>query len=404
VSTAKGAVPSRIAHILPWPSPGGTEHATLRIAKAVDSSRFASIAFCLPDAARVRALFTDAGIPCASYERAVHSYRHAPRFVRASLALARELERHQVDVVHCADLLAAHDAALAGWFARVPVVSHIRGRFDKLSLRDRSFLWPVDKFVFVSHNTWQHFGHHVPSARGTVVYDGIDVPPESGRQDDRDSARRELGIPERAPVAGMVARVAPPKDYATLAKAAARVLQAIPETRFLIVGDYTSTETHRGYYEQVRRVLEDWRVAHAFVFTGYRADVARLLSALDVFVLSTHWEGLPLVILEAMALARPVIATGVDGIPEIVEDEVTGLLFPREDDRTLAAHILRLLHGRAEAARIGAAGCTLVRTRFSTEQFAASMNVVYEGLTRSKATSATPVSTPNSQLHNSQPP
>ncbi len=70
-------------------------------------------------------------------------------FLQASLRLAHELRRHGVDLVHCADLLAAHHAALAGWLARIPVVAHIRNRFDDISRRDRSVLWPVDKFIFV---------------------------------------------------------------------------------------------------------------------------------------------------------------------------------------------------------------------------------------------------------------
>ena len=100
---------------------------------------------------------------------------------------------------------------------------------------------------------------------------------------------------------------APLKDYFTLARAARRILQAEPQTRFLIVGDYTSAKTYREHYQGVRQVLEECCVADSFIFTGHRQDVSRLLSAFDVFVLSTHREGLPLVILEAMAQAKPVV-------------------------------------------------------------------------------------------------
>jgi glycosyltransferase involved in cell wall biosynthesis len=368
-----------IAHVLPYPAVGGTEHATLRIAKSVDPSRYASIAFRLPEADQVEALFTDAGVPCTIYEPAVPSYGHARRYLQTSAAMAREFKRHRVDLVHCADLLAAHHAALAGWLARLPVLCHVRNRFEVISWRDRSFLWPVRRFVFVSRNTWQHFGLRVPPARGVVVYDGIDGSPAALDADEAAGVRRELGIAPDSPLIGMVARVAPQKDYTTLAKAAARVLADYPGARFLVVGD-NSTDANRDHYTRVRTLLGECGVSDAFVFTGQRRDVPRILGALDVFVLSTHQEGLPLVILEAMSHGKPIVATEVDGIPEMVTHEETGLLFGHEDDRQLAVHILDLLRDRAKAERLGSAGRRLVKTRFSAERFAAGMNEVYSRL------------------------
>jgi glycosyltransferase involved in cell wall biosynthesis len=355
---------------------GGTEQATLRIATAIDPTRFTSVAFCRADASPVRDMFVDAGFRTATYEPAAHSYRHATRFLKASLRLAHELRRHGVDVVHCADLLAAYHAALAGWLARIPVIAHIRNRFDDISRRDRSFLWPVDKFIFVSQDTWQHFGFRFSPSRGVVVYDGVHIqhPALTGARAD---VCREFNIPEDAPIVGMMARVAPQKDYFTLARAAGRILQAEPQTRFLIVGDYTSAETYREHYQGVRRVLGECQVADSFIFTGQRQDVSRLLSALDVFVLSTHREGLPLVILEAMAHAKPVVATAVDGVPEIVQDGKTGLLCAHEDDVQLGEHVLSLLRDRGRATRLAEAGRKLVQTRFSTEEFGERMNVQY---------------------------
>lgn len=368
-----------IAHVLPYPAVGGTEHATLRIAKAVDPSRYASIAFHLPDVDPIRALFTEAHVPCTTYEPAEPSYRHARRYLQASAAIAREFRRHKVDLVHCADLSAAYYAGLAGWLARVPVLCHIRNRFDVISWRDRSFLWPVRRFVFVSRNTWEHFAFGVEPSRGVVVYDGIDGSPAALDAEDVVGVRRELGIARDAPLIGMVARVASQKDYPTLMRAAARVLADYPNARFLVVGD-NSSDGNREHYTRVRSLLGECGVSDAFVFTGQRQDVPRLLRALDVFVLSTHYEGLPLVILEAMSHGKPIVATDVDGIPELVTHEETGLLFPHEDDRQLADHLLDLLRDRAKAERLGSAGRHHVRTRFSAERFAAGMNEVYSRL------------------------
>ena len=365
----------RIAHVLPYPNVGGTEHGTLRIAKAIDPSRFSSVALCLPGADPVRSLFEKAGIECATYEPPVRSYRHAPSFLSSSWKLARLFKNLRADVVHCADVDAALHVALAGRMARLPVISHVRNRFDELSKRDCSFLWPVKKFVFVSRDTWRGFACQVSETRGTVIYDGIEIP--SPRPDDRERVRREFGIAGDAPVVGMMARVHPQKDFGTLAKAAVTILAEAPATRFLIVGDHTSAETYREHYRWVQEMLAQHGVKDSFVFTGYREDARSFLAAFDIFVLSTNWEGLPLVILEAMAQGLPVVATAVDGIPEIVHHEQTGLLHAHQNAEELSAHILRLVRDRTFADRIAMAGQALVQTRFTVQEFGRNLNDLY---------------------------
>jgi glycosyltransferase involved in cell wall biosynthesis len=118
-------------------------------------------------------------------------------------------------------------------------------------------------------------------------------------------------------------------------------------------------------------------VLDAFLFTGFRTDVARLMRAFDVFVLSTHFEGLPLVVLEAMAMGLPVVATAVNGIPEVIDRDEVGLLFPHEDSAALARHLVALLTDPARAASVGAAGREAVRERFGTEAFARNVTRLY---------------------------
>ena len=366
-----------VAHILPFPTIGGTEHATLRIARAVDPAWFKSIAFTTAGADHVHTFFSDSGIEAVKYSAPVHSYRRAAAFLRDSARLAAQFRSHRVDLVHCADLLGAYHAALAGRLAGIPVICHIRNRFAFISRRDRSFLWPVRRFVFVSRHTWAHFGHSVPAERGVVVYDGILVPSVTTADDDRVSVRREFGLEPDVPLIGMMARVAPQKDFSTLARAARTVLRNEPRARFLIAGDFNSAPNYRAHYQQVQAEMEACGVREAFIFAGQRSDVPRLLSALDIFVLSTHWEGLPLVVLEAMALGVPVVATAVDGVPEIVHHGRTGLLVRHEDPDELAAAIGDLLADRRRAAELGTAGRNLVQARFTESQFAAAMNAVY---------------------------
>jgi glycosyltransferase involved in cell wall biosynthesis len=363
-----------IAHVMPWAAVGGTEHATLRIVRATAGAGFGHVVFCRRDAPEVRDFFESEGCETALYDPVEPSYRRADRYARDSWRLAREFRRRRASLVHCADVAAAASGGLAGRLAGARVLCHVRNRHEALSRRDQSFLRLVGRFVFVSEDTRRRFGYRAGARRGVVVYDGIDAAP-AGPAASAIEVRREFGLAEGEKLVGTVARVSPQKDLVTLARAAALVAERRPGVRFMVVGDYE--EANRGHYEEVRRALAEAGVRERFVFTGFRADVARLMGAFDVFVLCTHFEGLPLVILEAMALGRPVVATAVDGIPEIVRDGRTGLLHGHEDAEGLAARLLSLVEDDAYAARLGEAGREFVKMEWSRERFASNMSRLY---------------------------
>ncbi|HEY3041181.1 MAG TPA: glycosyltransferase [Pyrinomonadaceae bacterium] len=376
-----------IAHILPWRSIGGTEHGTLRLADAV-AGHYNSTIFYLKGASPVRGMFAHARFDTVAYEPIIPSYRHLKKFLQDSYALSQEFKRREIDIVHCSDILAGYHAAVAGRMANLPVVCHVRSRYEEVSLREANFLRAVNRFIFVSQDTWRRFGFRVPPRSGRVVYDGIDLWAHAGdlgvARQAKQAVLAEFGLPECTKIVGMVARLAPEKDYETLAKAAARIVAAHPHVRFLIVGDNSLEAVHREHYQKVRQTLAENGVAPFFVFTGFREDVPRIVSAMDVFVLSTHVEGFPLVILEALAQGKPVVATAVDGIPEIVHDEVTGLLFSHRDDVRLAAQVTSLFKIEGRAAALGQAGREWVRANFTVERFATNMMNVYEGVVHSK--------------------
>ncbi len=373
----------RIAHVMPWEGVGGTEQAALRIARTVQDAGFDSTFFCLRSAPLVRDFFSSAGYDTVwwrdSYPR-FNGYRY---FLHESLQLAREFRRRAITLVHCADVPAGSFAALAGRLALVPVICHVRNRHVDIPEQDRRLLRAVTRFAFVSRGAWRAFAHHVPESRGVVVYDGIAVPPGDADRDqeaNRRDVRREFNIPDSTTIVGMIARVDRQKDYETLAKAAAQVVSATPDVRFLIVGGYSVEDIQRRHFEQVKEWLAANGVAEYFIFTDFRSDVPRLLRAMDIVVLSTHYEGLPLVLLEAMACGKPVVATDVDGVPELVTDNQTGLLFPHQDDGRLAAHIVSLIRDRARASRLGASGRSFVQANFNDEQFKRGIVGLYESV------------------------
>ena len=197
--------------------------------------------------------------------------------------------------------------------------------------------------------------------------------------------RSEFGIPEDALVAAMFARVSPQKDYPTLIRAAVMLREAYPALRFLIVGDNKQVDINRRHFAEVQDLARRAGVLDRFVFTGYRADVARLMLAADLSVLCTHFEGLPLVMIEAMAAGLPCVATAVDGIPEALTDGVTGLLHQHGDAEGLASAIASLLALPDRGAAIGAAARVEAERRFGRSRFAHDVRALYDGLNGSGA-------------------
>ena len=193
-----------------------------------------------------------------------------------------------------------------------------------------------------------------PPERCEVIAGGIDVaafrrPPEA-----RERARAALGLPADSGVVGMVACLKPQKAPEDFVAMAARVRAAVPGTRFLIAGD----GERRAAVEAAARAAGldgDLRLL------GWRRDVPDILAALDVLVLTSRWEGLPLVFPQAMAAGRPVVATNVNGAPEAVREGVTGYLVPPGDVEALADRVIDLLRNpdrrraMGEAARSAAA-------------------------------------------------
>jgi len=347
---------------------GGVEIATLRMVETT-RRQFRHIAFCLPDAVALRDSFKTLGIETVTYQLPEPSLRHGARFYKESKIVARQLKQVDADIVHFQDVKAAYHNSLAAMIARTRIVCHIRSANPHLDMRQKLCLWPVQRFIFVSKESRQSFDLPLAAHKTCVVYDAIEVP-ATDTSESSVAVRREFGIPDRCVLAGMVARVAPVKDYFTLADAAVQVLARHPNTRFLIVGDNSLEELNRNHYAKVAERLNELGIADRFIFTGHRDDVPRLIAAMDLFVLSTHREGFPLSILEAMAMGKPVVATAVGGIPEIVTQEVTGYLHQHENSKELADAVLRLIDNPEEARRMGATAREHVLQSYSRQKFA----------------------------------
>jgi glycosyltransferase involved in cell wall biosynthesis len=369
-----------IAHFMPWSGIGGVEIATLRLTDAT-KERFRHLAFCLDDATSLRDSFEKPGIETVTYIAPQPSLRHGYRFYNESLVVARQIRAVGADIVHFSDVKAAYHNSFAALLARTKNVCHLRVSYPQLDFRHRLCLMPVDSFVFVSQEARQSFAIPLRDGKARVIYDAIDIPPEDTIEN-KAAVKLELGIPAGHTVVGMVARVNPQKDYYTLASAAAKVLQKHPNTCFLIVGDNSFVDLNRQHYQEVAQKLNELGIADKFIFTGHREDVPRLIAAMDISILCTHREGFPLSILELMAKQKPVVATAVGGIPEIVIPGVTGFLHEHGNSQELADSILLLIDNPEKANQFGLAGFENVRRNYSRQGFIDEISKAYSDVMR----------------------
>jgi glycosyltransferase involved in cell wall biosynthesis len=172
-------------------------------------------------------------------------------------------------------------------------------------------------------------------------------------------------------IVGVVARLEPEKGHPTLLDAWPAVLRAAPDAYLLVIGEGSQRDA-------LERQARDLRIAHRVVFTGRRDDVPAVTAALDVAVLPSYREAQGLSILEALALARPVVASNVGGIPEMIDDGVTGLLVEPHDTDRLAQAISRLLVDHPFADTLARQGHDMVHDRFCIELMVEAIEAIYE--------------------------
>lgn len=196
----------------------------------------------------------------------------------------------------------------------------------------------------------------IPTSHATVIPNGIDLTRFTAGAD-----RAVLGIAQGVPVIGMVARLVPQKDPMTFLQAARRVADALPDAKFLLVGDGPL----RPDVESAARALG---LEGRCLALGARQDVPQLLAVMDVVLLTSRWEGLPLSALEAMAAARPLVASRLPGMSEVIEDGLTGVLVSPGDSEQFAAATLVLLRDAPRRAAMGTRARRRVADHFSEER------------------------------------
>jgi len=183
--------------------------------------------------------------------------------------------------------------------------------------------------------------------------------------------KREFGINSKSPVVGMVACFKPqkaPQDFIFLAH---RVSQVLPSARFLLVGDGEL----RG---KVEKLIKRFNLTDRVILAGWRRDVPEIMQIIDILVLTSLWEGLPIVFAEAMASGKPIVATAVDGAKEAIIEGVNGFLVEPHDIERFADRVIRLIRDRELAKRMGTEGRKMVYPKYDLAHMLRRIEEVYE--------------------------
>jgi glycosyltransferase involved in cell wall biosynthesis len=346
---------------------GGGEVSLLTLLKGLDRSRWAPVAV-VPSEGAVAAGARALGLPTRVIPLPGLRWP-GPAVLRSVVALRRLARETGAVLLHANGSRAMFYAGLAGRLGGPPVIWHLRileedRKLDWLLVRLATRAIAISEAVRARLRRW-------PGACGrcAVVPNGIDLAAFAPARPPG-SVRESLGLCPADRVIGTVGRLVPFKGHGYLLEAFAQLRQRHPGIRLLVVGDGPERDA-------LERQARDLGIAGDVRFTGHREDVADLLAAIEVFVLPSLAEHFGRVLLEAMAMERPVVATDAGGVPEVVAENVSGLLVPPADPAALARAVSRLLTDSALARAMGRAGRRRVEAHYNLQRHAERVEAVY---------------------------
>lgn len=270
------------------------------------------------------------------------------------------------------DLLASDGVQATGIGAHIPLVHSLQFHLhrEKMDLRGRARLRMFRKMLGRCRKVWAVSGAVAraveaetgyPAEQIEVFHNGVDLRAYE-ELPERAAAKQALGLdPERPLVLG-VGRLHPAKNFPLLVRASRRLLEARPETQFALVGEGEERA-------KIEAEITACEVGSHWTLLGQRSDVPQCLAAADIFVQPSDWEGFPVAVVEAMAAERPVVATDVAGVGEVLRQDQNGLLIPKGGEAELADALIRLLADPSHAAQLAAAARDLAWSHYNLRAY-----------------------------------
>lgn len=279
----------------------------------------------------------------------------------------RLIQQSKVDVIH---LHRSRDLASFSLLKNVPRVLtlQIESSLAKRDLFHRFVYSRVDRILTITERMRQLALDSLPVPSGKVftLHYGIDARAQIIAQHDQTEIRRKFNLSQEAFLITLVGRLEPSKGQDVLLKAFAEFYHDYPGVHVLIVGE--PPPDGNGYCQKLESLASQLKISDRVHFLGFQSEVTPIYCISDVCVLPSHKESFGLVLLEAMASGVPVVATDAGGVPEIVEDEVNGLLVPPDDVAALSQALVRLIQSPELRRRLAENGSRVVREKFSLEK------------------------------------
>ncbi len=298
--------------------------------------------------------------------------------IHKSLMLAYFLKIWRIDLVHTHTSLNAEILCrIACFLAGVPIICHQHDPTDVYNGHpiiaayqrwlDRTTSNLATQFIAVSRYRQQAMiqKRRYQAQKVQLIYNGIDVN-HFFSQNGREPVRREWKLDLQQTAVGLIGRLEPSKGQETLIEAMPPVLKQFPQTKFFIIGDDRLAGQPR--FKKYRQMIQDLNIGQNCFLLGFQQEISKLIQGLDIIVLPSWWEGHPLVLLEAMAARKPVVASRVGGTPEIIDNDQTGLLIPPRDPKALAGAICRLIENPEFGERLARRGYEKVKRQFDQRQ------------------------------------
>jgi len=297
------------------------------------------------------------------------------------LRMCQLILREKPDIVHTHLFKSDLHGRLAARLCGVPVVISTSHNNDVWARRFPLGIFYgftaklTDKVIAVSNEVREYQIQYtgISPHKIIVIDNGVNVQRFANQEDAGLSLRHEFQISVGAPLIGIIGRLQPQKDHENFLKAAVQIRSKLPDARFLVVGDGPLRE-------ELLAQAQTLGLGSSVIFCGIRQDIPAVMAAIDLLVISSKWEGLPVTLLEGMAARRPIVSTAVGGVPNVVADGQAALLVPSEDSLALANACLKILQDPALAQSLAQAGYERVKNQFSLDAMIGKTLKLYEEL------------------------
>lgn len=314
--------------------------------------------------------------------------KHEPFSFMRIMSLIR---KYRINVVHAYEPKSAFWAMIGANLLKVPGKIYtvhlpcftpywketgLRWARDKIRfLRDTFTSHMADRIIAVSEEirTEKIERQHIPPEKVVTILNGVDTDIFSSKSDDCNYTRARFNIPNGVPTIGVVARLEPHKGHGYLIQAMPAVIDAVPETRLLVIGE--------GWCEQeVRKAVSNKGLERHIIFTGFQGDMPSVLSGLDIVVLPSLYESTNLSLIEAMLMEKPVVASAIPSHMQMIQDGVNGLLVRPADIESLAKAMIKLLKDRRLARVMAGKAREVALQRFTLDRMCQETEAIYENL------------------------